>query len=104
VEWEEFLPLVEDRLALFVGMPRYERAFSAMTGFDLAHGREDLVAFQRWMSARHPHDNRAYWALVLVEEFGAGMTEEGLTGDAVHRRAIAALCRLFREFRNAVRS
>ncbi|MEV0876880.1 hypothetical protein AB0I85_03480 [Micromonospora echinofusca] len=98
MSWEEFLWHVDQRLGMYVGRPRYERAFSALTGFDLARGRGELAAFQEWMSARHRGSSLAFWALVLAETFGEGATEDRLVGDDDHKRAISNLCRLLREF------
>ncbi|MFY1703537.1 hypothetical protein ACN28G_17655 [Micromonospora sp. WMMA1923] len=98
VGWEEFLWHVDHRLGMYVGRPRYERAFSALTGFDLARGRGELAAFQGWMSSRHRGSSLAFWSLVLAETFGEGATEDSLTSDDDHTRAISSLCRLLREF------
>jgi hypothetical protein len=83
---------------MYVGRPRYERAFSALTGFDLARGQGELAAFQAWMAARHRGSNRAFWSLVLTETFGEGATEDRLVSDDDHKRAISNLCLLLREF------
>ncbi|TDC66261.1 hypothetical protein E1258_03300 [Micromonospora sp. KC207] len=96
--WEEFLWHVEKRLGLYVGRPRYERAFSMLTGFDLGRGQGELAAFQQWMSARHHGSSLAFWSLVLSETFGDGSNEDGLVSDDDHKRAISNLCRLLREF------
>ncbi|WP_285787437.1 hypothetical protein [Micromonospora sp. NBRC 101691] len=98
MSWEEFLWHVDHRLGMYVGLPRYERAFSALTGFDLARGRGELAAFQEWMSARHRGSSLAFWSLVLAETFGEGATEDRLASDDDHKRAISNLCRLLREF------
>lgn len=98
VGWEEFLWHVEHRLGLYVGRPRYDRAFSALTGFDLARRRGELAAFQEWMSARHRGSSLAFWSLVLAETFGDGATEDRLVSDDDHKQAISNLCRLLREF------
>ncbi|MGY3520452.1 hypothetical protein ACVMYR_29585 [Micromonospora sp. PTRAS2] len=96
--WDEFLWHVDHRLGMYVGRPRYERAFSALTGFDLARGRGELAEFQGWMSVRHRGSSLAFWSLVLVETFGEGATEDSLASDDDHTRAISNLCRLLREF------
>ncbi|GAB3148527.1 hypothetical protein GCM10027290_33380 [Micromonospora sonneratiae] len=83
---------------MYVGRSRYERAFSALVGFDLARGQGELVAFQEWMSARHRGSNLVFWYLVLVETFGEGATEDHLVSDQDHERAVSNLCRLLREF------
>lgn len=98
MSWEEFLWHMDHRLGMYVGRPTYERAFSALTGFDLARGRGELAAFQKWMSARHHGSSLAFWSLVLVETFGEGATEDRLVSDHDHMRAVFNLCRLFREF------
>ncbi|MCT2276750.1 hypothetical protein ACIODS_29195 [Micromonospora chalcea] len=96
--WEEFLWNVDHRLGMYVGRPRYDRAFSAVTGFDLARDRGELAAFQVWMSERHRGSSLAFWALVLSETFGDDATEARLVSDDDHKRAISNLCRLLREF------
>ncbi|MFY1616990.1 hypothetical protein [Micromonospora sp. WMMD736] len=98
VGWEDFLWHMDHRLGMYVGRPRYERAFSAVTGFDLARGRGELAAFQGWMSARHRGSSLAFWALVLAETFGEGAAEESIANDDDHMLAISNLCRLLREF------
>ncbi|MFG1903020.1 hypothetical protein [Micromonospora carbonacea] len=98
VGWEEFLWHVDHRLGLYVGRPRYDRAFSALTGFDLARGRGELAAFQEWMSARHGGSSLAFWSLVIVETFGDGVTEDRLASDDDHMRAVSNLCQLLRDF------
>ncbi|MEV4666159.1 hypothetical protein AB0J85_29985 [Micromonospora echinofusca] len=98
MSWDEFLWHVDHRLGMYVGRPRYERAFSAVTGFDLARGRDELAAFQAWMSARHRGSSLAFWSLVLTETFGEGATEDRLASDDDHKRAISHLCRVLREF------
>ncbi|RKN13619.1 hypothetical protein D7147_31025 [Micromonospora musae] len=96
--WEEFLWHVDHRLGLYVGRPRYDRAFSALTGFDLARGRGELAVFQEWMTARHRGSSLAFWSLALAETFGDNATEDRLVSDDDHKRAISTLCRLLREF------
>ncbi|MEU8263310.1 hypothetical protein AB0C02_22110 [Micromonospora sp. NPDC048999] len=96
--WEEFLWHMERRLGMYVGRPRYERAFSALTGFDLARGQGELAAFQAWMSSRHHGSPLAFSSLVLAETFGEGASEDRLVTDADHLRAVSNLCELFREF------
>src|SRR4051794_29648326 len=98
VDWDEFLSILECRLGMYVGRPRYERAFSALTGFDLARGQGELAAFQDWISARHPGSSLAFWSLVLADAFGGDVTEDRLISDADHQLAITKLCRLVREF------
>jgi hypothetical protein len=100
MEWDEFLSIVEHRLGMYVGRPRYERAFAALIGFDLARGQGELEAFERWMSARHPGSSLVFWSLVLMETFGDQATEDDLVGDDDHRLAIRSLCRLLVEFRS----
>ncbi|MEV0154035.1 hypothetical protein AB0H57_09885 [Micromonospora sp. NPDC050686] len=96
--WDEFLWHVDHGLGLCVGRPRYERAFSALVGFDLARGRGELAAFQEWMSAGHRGSSSAFWSLVLAETFGDGAIEDRLASDDDHKRAVSNLCRLFGEF------
>ncbi|MGC4746642.1 hypothetical protein ACLQ28_13400 [Micromonospora sp. DT201] len=98
MSWDEFLWHVDHRLGMYVGRPRYERAFSALTGFDLARGRGELAAFQAWMSARHRGSNLAFWSLVIAETFGEGATEDRFVSEDDHKRAISNLCLLLREF------
>lgn len=98
VSWEEFLWHMDRRLGMYVGRPRYDRAFSALTGFDLARGRGELAAFQEWMSGRHHGSSLAFSSLVLAETFGEGATEDCLVSDDDHKQAVSNLCRLFREF------
>ncbi|MGC5310519.1 hypothetical protein [Micromonospora zamorensis] len=98
MSWEEFLWHMDQRLGMYVGRPRYERAFSALTGFALARGRGELAAFQEWMSARHHGSPLTFSALVLVETFGEDAAEDCVVSDTDHRQAVSALCRLFREF------
>lgn len=90
--------MVERRLGMYVGRPRYDRAFSVVTGFDLARGRGELAEFQRWMSERHQGSPLTFWALILVEAFGGQATEEHLGTDEDHQLAIGHLCRRLREF------
>lgn len=82
----------------YVGRPRFDRAFSLVTGFDLARGRGELAEFQRWMSERHPGSSSAFWALILVEAFGDQADEDCLVSDEDHQRAIGSLCLRLREF------
>ncbi|WP_433124813.1 hypothetical protein ACQPWW_20660 [Micromonospora sp. CA-240977] len=96
--WEEFLWHLDQRLGLYVGLPRYERAFAALTGFALARGRDELAAFQRWLSDRHHGSPLTFSLLVLAETFGEGATEDRLASDTDHRQAVSTLCRLFKEF------
>ena len=83
---------------MYVGRPRYDRAFSVVTGFDLARGRGELAEFQQWMSHRHSDSSLAFWALVLVETFGDQASESQLVTDEDHRLAIGVLCLRLREF------
>ncbi|PZG17044.1 hypothetical protein C1I95_16315 [Micromonospora craterilacus] len=98
MNWEEFLWHVDHRLGMYVGRPRYERAFSALTGFDLARGRGEMAAFQEWMTARHRGSSLTFWSLALAETFGEGATEDRLVSDDDHKQAISKLCLLLREF------
>lgn len=98
VDWCELLSMVEHRLGMYVGRPRYDRAFSVITGFDLARGQGELSEFQRWMLERHPGSPLVFWALVLVEAFGDHADESRLATDGDHQLAIEALCLRLREF------
>lgn len=98
MDWDELLSMVERRLGLYVGRPRYDRAFSVITGFDLARGRDELKGFQRWMVDRHPGTNLVFWALILVETFGEQADESRLVTDEDHRLATGNLCLRLREF------
>lgn len=98
VSWEEFLWHMDHRLGMYVGKPRYDRAWSALTGFALARGQDELAAFQEWMSARHRGSSLAFSSLVLAETFGDGATEARLASDADHVLAVSKLCQLFRAF------
>ena len=53
MDWGEVLWHTERRLGMYVGRPRYDRAYSMLTGFDLARGGNDLAGFQVWMTERH---------------------------------------------------
>ena len=98
VDWDEFLWHMERRLGMYVGRPRYERAFSILTGFDLGRGRGELAAFQDWLKARHSGRPLTFSALVLIEVFGTDADEATLVSEADHELAIAHLWRLLREF------
>lgn len=84
---------------MYVGRPRYERAFSILTGFDLGRGRAELADFQDWMKARHSGSPQTFAALVLIEVFGANADESALVSEADHGLAIAHLWKVLREFR-----
>lgn len=98
MDWDELLWHIEHRLGMYVGQARYDRAFSLVTGFDLARNRGELRAFQDWMSARHSNGNLAFWSLVLEDAFGTGARPQSLISDDDHHLAIARLCLLLREF------
>jgi hypothetical protein len=90
--------MVEHRLGMYVGRPRYGRAFSVITGFDLARRQGELAEFQRWMVERHPGSPSTFWALVLREVFGDQADESCLVTDEDHQLAIEALCTCLRDF------
>jgi hypothetical protein len=98
MEWDELLSMVEHRLGLYVGRPRYDRAFSVITGFDLARAQDELKKFQRCMVERHPGTNLVFWTLILVETFGEHADESRLVTDEDHRLATDTLCLRLREF------
>ena len=47
---DELLWHTERRLGMYVGRPRYDRAFSMLTGFDLARGRGDLDRLREFLN------------------------------------------------------
>ncbi len=98
MDWDDLLWHIEHRLGMYVGQARYDRAFSLVTGFDLARDRGELEAFQTWMSTRHSNSGLAFWSLVIEETFGADAAPQYLVSDGVHHLAIARLCLLLREF------
>jgi hypothetical protein len=98
VSWDELLWHIEHRLGMYVGQARYERAFSLVTGFDLARGHGELKAFQGWMSAHHSNSNLAFWWLIIEETFGTAATPQSLVSDDDHQLATAHLCHRLREF------
>ncbi|WP_436531993.1 hypothetical protein [Actinoplanes sp. HUAS TT8] len=98
MDWRELLSMVEKRLGMYVGRPRYDRAFSVITGFDLARGQGELAEFQQWMLRRHPGSPLTFWALILVEAFGDHADESRLVTDEDHQLAVEVLCRRLREF------
>lgn len=99
MSWEEFLWHMDHRLGMYVGRPRYDRAWSMLTGFALARGDGELTAFQEWISARHPGSSSlVFSSLVLAEAFGNGATDDRLASDGDHLLAVSKLCQLFREF------
>jgi hypothetical protein len=83
---------------MYVGQARYERAFSLVTGFDLARGYGELTAFQSWMSARHSNSNLTFWWLIIEETFGSAATPHSVVSDDDHQLAIARLCLRLRGF------
>jgi len=90
--------MIEHRLGMYVGRPRYDRAFAVVTGFDLARGHGELADFQRWMSERRLGSPLTFWALILVETFGDQADESSLVTDEDHELAIGSLCQRLREF------
>ncbi|WP_307871141.1 hypothetical protein [Micromonospora sp. C51] len=100
LSWAEVLSMIEHRLGMYVGRPRYDRAFAVVTGFDLARGCGELAGFQQWMSERHLHSPLTFWALVLAETFGDQADESRLVTDEDHQLAIGSLCQRLREFLN----
>jgi len=84
---------------MYVGVPRYDRAFSMIVGFDAARGQSELAAFQEWMVGRHPagRSSLVWWALVLVEVLGVD-TPPSPSNLEDEQAAIGHLCRLLRAF------
>ncbi|WP_204007961.1 hypothetical protein [Virgisporangium aurantiacum] len=100
MDWNELLWHTERRLGMYVGRLRYDRAYSMVTGFDLARGQGDLARFQVWMAERHGDTALAWPSLVLKEVFGNRAGEESLRTDEDHQIAIEHLCERLREFLN----
>jgi hypothetical protein len=98
VDWDEVLWHTERRLGMYVGRLRYDRAFSMLTGFDLARGRGDLDRFQTWMAGRHGGSSVGWPHLILTEAFGDAAGEEVLKTDDEHQIAVEHLCLRLREF------
>ncbi|MFF5225797.1 hypothetical protein [Dactylosporangium sp. NPDC000521] len=98
MDWPELLMHVEHRLGMYVGLPTYDRACALITGFELARGRGELTAFQRWMAGRHHGSNLTFSALILVEALGGepGMTQP--VTDEEHQAAVRHLCLRLHEF------
>lgn len=69
MDWDEVLWHAERRLGMYVGRPRYDRAYSMLTGFDLAHGGGDLARFQVWMAERHGGTAVGWPWLILNDTF-----------------------------------
>lgn len=98
MDWDELLWHTEHRLGMYVGRPRYDRAYSMLIGFDLACGQDDLARFQIWMADRHGSTVVGWPWLVLTEIFGDGADEESFVTDDDQQAAIRTLCRRLREF------
>ncbi|MET7425644.1 hypothetical protein [Dactylosporangium sp. NPDC005555] len=98
MDWDEVLWHTERRLGMYVGLPRYDRAYSLLTGFDLAHGLGDLGRFQAWMAERHGGSPVAWPWLILRETFDDGDGERSPVTDEAHQIAIKNLCLRLREF------
>jgi hypothetical protein len=98
MDWGEVLSHVEHRLGMYVGRPRYDRAYSMLVGFDLALGRGDLASFQIWMAERHGGTAVGWPWLILNDTFGDEAGEEFLRTDEDHQVAITKLCLRLREF------
>jgi hypothetical protein len=98
VDWGEALWHTERRLGMYVGPPRYDRAYSVLIGFDLARGEGDLARFQVWMAERHGGTALGWPWLILNDTFGDGAGKESLLTDEDHQIAITNLCLRLREF------
>jgi hypothetical protein len=104
MEWDDLLEIVEHRLAVYTGGSTYARAHSLIEGFELGRQGSDIMAFQRWMAARHPGSDQAWWSLCELEALGPmgdpARAGEPDTPNSAERdeRCITHLLDLLREF------